>query len=84
MVGLSELVVVVVVALAILRPDKLAEYTKNLKGAMQAARDMQEDAIGLVKDGKEAAGVEEAAASVREGVEEMKKQADELKGEFKL
>lgn len=47
-VGLGELVVIIVFAVAVLRPEKLPEYTEKFLGVMQHVK-------SCIKDAREAA-----------------------------
>ena len=66
MIGLSELVLIIVVIIAIVRPDKLAEYMQGIRSAMQSARDIQNEARAVVDLDAVQEGAGEPAESVKE------------------
>ena len=66
MIGLSELIVVIIIAIAVLKPEKLSEYTQNIKDVLKSAKDIREEAVDVVNNNE----VKQAVDEVKEEIEE--------------
>ena len=65
-IGLTEILVIIVVALAILKPEKLGEYCKNISKALKEITNKKEE-------------VKEAAEPIIEPIKETMKPVSDLK-----
>ena len=66
MIGLSEIILIVIIAIALLKPDKLPEYVKAIKEAIDVASNAKAEMADAVKP------YQEMADAVTKDVDELK------------
>lgn len=66
MIGLSEILLIVILVIAFLQPDKLPDYIKTIKEAFNMAHSAKEEVSNAVKPYQEMVGV------VTKDVDELK------------
>ncbi len=73
-IGFTELLVIVVVIMAMIRPDKLIEYSKKIGKALRDVKDEQEKVKEEIID-----PVRDEISVVKEPLHEVTKSVDEIK-----
>ncbi len=48
MIGFSELIVIIIIAIAVLKPDKLPEYAQAIKNALRTTQQVKNEAKEMV------------------------------------
>ena len=73
-IGFTELLVIIVVIMAMIRPDKLIEYSKKIGKALRDVKDEQEKVKEEIID-----PVRDEISVVKEPFHEVAKSVDEIK-----
>ncbi|MCD8340794.1 MAG: twin-arginine translocase TatA/TatE family subunit [Clostridiales bacterium] len=81
-IGVMELIVIFIVALVVLGPDKLPEYARKLGSALGEFRKATTTLTSDIKEGV-VAPLEEAQEPLRQAVEPLDDLRNEVKGEWK-
>ncbi|MCD7734710.1 MAG: twin-arginine translocase TatA/TatE family subunit [Clostridiales bacterium] len=81
-IGFMEIVVVFVVALLLIGPDKLPEFAKKLGAGLRAFRDATNDLTSEIKENV-VEPLEEAQAPIREAMEPLEEMDKEIKESVK-
>ncbi|MCD8384009.1 MAG: twin-arginine translocase TatA/TatE family subunit [Clostridiales bacterium] len=81
-IGFMEIVVVFVVALLVIGPDKLPEFAKKLGAGLRAFRDATHDLTSEIKENV-VEPLEEAQAPIREAMEPLEEMDREIKENVK-
>ncbi|MCC8129460.1 MAG: twin-arginine translocase TatA/TatE family subunit [Clostridiales bacterium] len=81
-IGFMEIVVVFVVALLLIGPDKLPEFAKKLGAGLRAFRDATNDLTSEIKENV-VEPLEEAQAPIREAMEPLEEMDREIRGSVK-
>ena len=66
MIGLSEIILIVIIAIAFLKPEKLPEYVKALQEAFNVMKGAKEEASNVVKP------YQEMSDAITKDVDEIK------------
>ncbi len=66
MIGLSEIILIVIIAIAFLRPEKLPEYTRAIRKAFSMIKDAKEEVSDVVKP------YQEMSNAITKDVDEIK------------
>ncbi|MCD7945360.1 MAG: twin-arginine translocase TatA/TatE family subunit [Clostridiales bacterium] len=81
-IGFMEIVVVFVVALLLIGPDKLPEFAKKLGAGLRAFRDATKDLTSEIRENV-VEPLEEAQAPIREAMEPLEEMDKEIKESVK-
>ncbi|MCC8182642.1 MAG: twin-arginine translocase TatA/TatE family subunit [Clostridiales bacterium] len=81
-IGFMEIVVVFVVALLLIGPDKLPEFAKKLGAGLRAFRNATNDLTSEIKENV-VEPLEEAQAPIREAMEPLEEMDREIRGSVK-
>ncbi len=81
-IGFMEIVVVFVVALLLIGPDKLPEFAKKLGAGLRAFRDATKDLTSEIQENV-VEPLEEAQAPIREAMEPLEEMDREIRGSVK-
>lgn len=69
MIGLSEIILIVIIAIAFLKPEKLPEYIKALREAFDVAKGAKEEVSNVVKPYQEMSNaVAKDVNEIKEGI----------------
>ncbi len=81
-IGFMELVVIFIVALVVIGPDKLPEFAKKLGAGLRAFREATNDLTSEIRENV-VEPLEEAQAPIREAMEPLEEMDREIKGSVK-
>ncbi|MCD7929820.1 MAG: twin-arginine translocase TatA/TatE family subunit, partial [Clostridiales bacterium] len=81
-IGFMELVVIFIVALVVIGPDKLPEFAKKLGSGLRAFREATNDLTSEIRENV-VEPLEEAQAPIREAIEPLEEMDREIKGSVK-